>query len=84
MAQHRLGEARGLCRQRGHDVRRSLGHRPPEGGELDLGDQVHAAGHRPQGVGQALLLPAIGLAMLGIEKIKCSDEGLVKPLFPFA
>ena len=75
MAQHRLGEARRLCRQGGDDFGRAFGERPPEGRKLDLGDEVHAAGHRTQRVGQALFFPAIGLAMFGIEQSQRSAAG---------
>ena len=57
--------------------------RPREGGELDLGDEIHAAGHRTQRVGQALLFPAIGFAIFSVEKIQCSDEVGVKPVLSF-
>ena len=81
MTQHRLGEARGLCRKGCDHLGRTFGQRAPEGVELDLSDQVHAAGHGAQSVGQAFLFPSIGLALLGIEKIQRRDEVFVKPVF---
>src|SRR5215470_6323856 len=83
MTQHRLGETLRLGDEGGECVGRTFGDGPLERIELDFSNQVHAAGHRPQSIGQALFLPSIGLALLGIEKVQGADEIAMKPVFPF-
>ena len=70
VAQHRLGEAARLVLELGQFLRRALGRRPRERLELDLGGGIETARHRAQRVGEALLLPTVGFAMLLIEKIQ--------------
>ena len=74
VAQHGAVETGRAPGQHGEHFRRAFVDRAEEGVELDLGDQDHAASQRAQRVGQALLLPAIGLAALRVEKIQRHRE----------